>query len=97
MQEKLREMEGRAQMNLRIKKVCFALVLASLQHQALAMDTQHLLTDLAAKIKHVRSLPTVAKPSCPLGLERLAGTPIATINAVLPKPDLSLNDSQWYF
>ena len=86
-------------MGHRIRNFSFALILAFVQHQALAMDTQQLLTDLAAKIKEARSLPTGAKPlfSCPLKLERLAGTPIATINAVLPKADLSLDDSPSYF
>jgi hypothetical protein len=92
-------MEGGAQMSHRIRNVSFALILAFVHHQALAMDTQQLLTDLATKMKEARSLPTGAKRlfSCPLELERLAGTPLATINAVLPKADLSLDDSQSYF
>jgi hypothetical protein len=86
-------------MGRRVQNFFFALTLAIVQHQALAKDIQQLLTDLAAKINEARSLPTGAKPSfsCPLELEKLAGTPMATINSALPKADLTLGDSQSYF
>ena len=86
-------------MGHRTSNFSFALILAFAQPQVFAMDTQQLLTDLAAKIKAARSAPTGAGPlfSCPLELERLVGTSIATIEAILPEADLSVDTSQSYF
>lgn len=76
-----------------------ALVLALMQHQAAADGTQQFLADLAAKINQARTSPrgVSAAFSCPKDLERLVGTSIATINIMLPKADLSHEESQSYF
>lgn len=85
-------------MNSSLKNLTLILILAAAHNCAMAFDHNGRLDKLGASLRYLRALPPGAKTSlrCPSRLEKMHGVPVASLAAVLGKPDFVAGDERSY-
>lgn len=86
-------------MNNRLKNLTIVLILAVGQNCAVAAEHNGKLDKLGASLRYLRALPPGTKTTlrCPSRLEKMHDVPVASLVAVLGKPDRAAGDQRIYY
>lgn len=86
-------------MNSSLKNLTLVLILATAHNWALAADHNGKLDKLGASLRYLRALSPGAKTSlrCPSHLEKMHDVPVASLLAVLGKPDHTAGNERSYY